>query len=163
MSDHKYHIEISLSRQKLSLVAGDTVLQSFDISAAARGAGEMLDSECTPRGRHIIVETAGHDAPVDTVFVGRKPTGEIYTPGLRDRYPGRDWILTRILRLQGMEEGFNRGGEVDTCRRMIYIHGAPDDVAMGVPGSHGCIRMRNADVISLFEKVAPGTEVLISE
>src|SRR5690606_6535084 len=96
-----------------------------------------------------------------TVFVSRKPTGEIYTPALRQQYPERDWILTRILRLQGTEPGLNCGGDVDTFARMIYIHGSPDDVQMGMPGSHGCIRMRNSDVIRLFDIVEPGTPVII--
>ncbi len=105
----------------------------------------------------------GAGAAENTVFVGRRPTGERYTPELAAKYPGRDWILTRILWLSGCEAGFNRLGDVDTMRRYIYIHGCPDSVPMGVPGSHGCIRMRNADVIELFEQVPVGIRVEISK
>src|SRR5690606_25712029 len=105
----------------------------------------------------------GEGSQPGTVFVGRRPTGEVWSPELRHRHPGRDWILTRILWLAGTEPGVNQGGDVDTYRRYIYIHGAPDDVHMGEPGSAGCIRMRNADVMELFDRVGAGTEVVISE
>ena len=94
-------------------------------------------------------------------MVGRRHTGEIYTPELARQFPERDWILSRILWLCGLEPGKNRGGSVDTMRRYIYIHGTPDSEPMGVPKSHGCIRMRNQDVIRLFDMVTPGTPVLI--
>jgi lipoprotein-anchoring transpeptidase ErfK/SrfK len=144
-------------------MSADTVVETFDVSTARNGAGEKSGSECTPRGRHIISEMLGGDCEAGTVFVGRKPTGELYTRDLRNRYPDRDWILTRILRLQGTEAGVNRGGDVDSYERLIYIHGSPDDVAMGTPGSHGCIRMRNADIIRLFSRIDVGTLVDIKE
>jgi len=161
MQDHKYLIEISVPLQKLYLSENGKVLASYDVSTALNGAGEKINSECTPRGRHVISEKIGDECEVNTVFVGRKPTGECYTSGLRELYPERDWILTRILRLQGIEEGINKGGEVDTHVRMIYIHGSPEDVQMGLPGSHGCIRMTNQDVIQLYDKVPLGAEVII--
>ncbi|GIX26518.1 MAG: L,D-transpeptidase [Burkholderiales bacterium] len=117
----------------------------------------------TPRGRHRIRAKIGAGQPVNTVFVGRRPTGEIFTPELAAQHPDRDWILTRILWLSGCEPGFNRLGEVDSMRRYIYIHGAPDTVPMGVPASHGCIRMRNVDVMDLFDRVPVGTPVEILE
>jgi hypothetical protein len=160
---HKYHIEVSLGEQKLFLKSGGKIVEVYDVSTASKGPGEKIDSECTPRGRHVISEMIGEGCPVGTVFVGRKPTGEIYSPELRDQHQGRDWILTRILRLEGAEEGYNKGGDVDSSRRMIYIHGSPDEVHMGVPGSHGCVRMRNEDMISLFGRVAAGTTVDIRE
>jgi len=163
MNEHRFHIEISLSRQNLVLRSGNRVLHTWPVSTARNGPGEHRDSECTPRGRHQICDKIGDGCPLNTVFVAREPTGELYTPELRAQYPGRDWILTRILRIQGMEEGVNRGGEVDSYRRMIYIHGAPDDVKMGIPGSHGCIRMRNSDIVELFGMVEPGTGVSIRE
>lgn len=122
-----------------------------------------MHSGCTPRGKHVIAEKIGGGAEINTVFVGRCPTGEIYSPALRRQHPGRDWILTRILWLRGVERGVNRGGEVDSYNRYIYIHGAPDDVPMGTPGSAGCIRMRNKDIIALFERVQVGTPVKIQE
>lgn len=156
-------IEISLGRQRLILRSGADIVAEYAVSTALNGPGEKMHSECTPRGRHRIAEMIGEGATRDTVFVGRKPTGEFFNPELRARHPDRDWILTRILRLEGVEEGVNRGGDVDTFARFIYIHGSPDDVQMGQPGSHGCIRMSNADVMDLYEKVSCGTEVLITD
>jgi len=155
-------IKIDVARQTLSLLddAGQA-LREYAVSTAANGVGEQNGSYCTPRGRHIVRARIGAGMPMNTVFVRRRPTGEIYTPELGAQFPERDWILTRILWLSGCEPGFNRLGEVDTMRRFIYIHGSPDTLAMGAPGSHGCVRMRNADVMDLFERVAPGTPVEI--
>ena len=155
-------IRISISDQSLELLDKAGGLERrYAISTAANGVGEANGSYCTPRGRHIVRAKIGAGQPENTVFVRRRPTGEIYTPELGARFPERDWILTRILWLSGCEPGFNRLGEVDTMRRFIYIHGSPDTVAMGTPGSHGCVRMRNADVMDLFERVAAGTPVEI--
>lgn len=142
--------------------AGRTQL-NVAVSTAAKGAGEVTNSFCTPRGWHAVRARIGSNAQVNTVFVGRRPSGEIYTSQLRRREPHRDWILTRILWLSGLEVGRNRLGNVDTMRRYIYIHGSPDDVSMGHAGSHGCVRMRNAEIIELFERTTIGTRVLISE
>jgi len=137
------------------------VLASYAISSARNGPGEQRDSGCTPRGLHRVRIRIGDGCPEGTVFLGRRPTGEIYQPELAERFPERDWILTRILWLTGMESGRNRGGCVDTLRRYIYIHGCPDTEPMGEPCSHGCIRMRNADLMELFELVPAGTMVEI--
>jgi len=155
-------IEINLTRQCLWLNASGEIRQ-IPVSTARNGAGEMLGSECTPRGEHLIRAKIGAGLPLNTVFVGRRPSGERYTPALAAQHPGRDWILTRILWLSGLEPGRNRLGNVDTMRRYIYIHGCPDDVPMGVAASHGCIRMRNADILALFDRVAIGTRVSIGE
>jgi len=157
------YIEIDIGEQKLRHVGVDGVRHEYDISTGKNGAGERLDSECTPRGKHVIAEKIGAGCAPDTVFVGRQPTGELYRPELQQEHPGRDWILTRILWLAATETDKNRGGDVDTHARYIYIHGAPDDVEMGKPGSRGCIRMRNADVIELFDNVDVGTPVIINE
>ena len=157
-----YHIEIDINTQRLRLYNGKNVVKEYVVSTAKNGPGELLDSECTPRGEHVIAEKIGGDCPPGTVFVSRRPTREIYTPELRKQFPDRDWILTRILWLQGAEPGKNLGGNVDSRGRFIYIHGAPDDVAMGRPGSRGCIRMRNQDVIDLFERVETGTRVVLT-
>jgi lipoprotein-anchoring transpeptidase ErfK/SrfK len=157
-----YHIEIDIKEQRLRLCSGSKVLKDYSVSTAKNGPGELLDSECTPRGEHVIAEKIGGDCPPNAVFVSRTPTGEIYTPELRKQFPDRDWIVTRILWLQGTEPGKNLGGNVDSRERFIYIHGAPDDVAMGSPGSRGCIRMRNQDVIELFERVEAGTRVVLA-
>ncbi len=156
-------LHISIAAQRLQLRAGTVVLNEYAVSTALNGAGETDGSGCTPRGRHTIRIKIGADCTPGTVFVGRRPTGEIYTPELRRQFPKRDWILTRILWLSGDEPGRNRGGTVDTLRRYIYIHGSPDDVAMGTAGSHGCIRMRNGDIIGLFDQVTAGQRVLIED
>ena len=155
-------IEIDLQSQRLRLIDGGDAVAQWPISSARNGAGELLDSECTPRGVHRIAEKVGAGCAVNSVFVGRRASGEIYAPQLRQNAPERDWILTRILWLAGCEPGRNQGGDVDSQSRYIYIHGAPDDVKMGVPGSKGCIRLRNDAVITLFERVSVGTEVVIS-
>ena len=158
------HIEISIQNQTLTLLDNFVSVKTiYPISTAANGAGCTKDSGCTPQGAHIIRAKIGADAPVNTVFVGRRPTGEICTPELMAQYPNRDWILTRILWLSGTEIGKNRLGNVDTMQRYIYIHGTPDSTDMGKIGSHGCVRMRNADVIELFDLVVAGTKVFISE
>ena len=156
-------IRINIAAQTLYLL-DDTgsLIKHYAVSTALKGAGEKNGRYCTPRGLHIIRAKIGADQAANTVFVRRRPTGEIYTPDLGAQFPQRDWILTRILWLSGCEPGFNRLGDCDTMRRFIYIHGSPDEVPMGAPGSHGCIRMRNADVIDLFERVAVGTPVEIA-
>lgn len=131
------------------------------VSTGKKGVGEMYGSERTPRGWHVIRAKIGAGLPADTVLVGRRPTGEVYSPTLRQQYPQRDWILTRILWLSGLEPGRNRLGPVDTMRRYIYIHGCPDLDPMGVPSSHGCVKMRNGDIIDLYERVPVGTRVQI--
>ena len=158
------NIAISIARQQLILHddAG-RVVREYAVSTAKAGAGEVSGSYQTPRGRHLVRAKIGADCPPNTVFVRRRPTGELWTPELAAQYPGRDWILTRILWLSGCEPGRNRLGCVDTMRRYIYIHGSPDIAEIGRPGSHGCVRMRNADIIELFDLVPPYTPVAITE
>lgn len=156
-------IEISIQQQTLTLFDDfGGVKAKYSISTAANGVGCVKDSGCTPLGKHVIRAKIGAGLPENTVFVGRRPTGELCTPELMAQFPGRDWILTRILWLSGTEPGKNRLGNVDTMQRYIYIHGSPDSAEMGKTGSHGCVRMRNADIIELYEMVAVGTTVFIS-
>lgn len=154
-------IRVSLAEQRLTLSAGERLLVRYPVSTARNGPGEQRDSGCTPRGWHRIRVKIGAGLPLGAVFVGRRPTGEIYSPELAALHPRRDWILSRILWLTGLEPGRNRGGARDTLRRLIYIHGCPDTEPMGKPLSHGCVRMRNRDVLALFEQVAAGDRVLI--
>ena len=149
-------ILIDIGKQQLTFRG-----KTYSVSTAKNGPGEKNGSFCTPRGKHIVRAKVGAGQPLGTVFVRRRPTGEVWTPELHARYPGRDWMLTRILWLSGKEPGFNRLGDVDTMRRYIYIHGSPDTAEMGKPGSIGCIRMRNRDVVELFDLVPPYTPVEI--
>lgn len=136
-------------------------LRRYTVSTGANGVGEENGSFCTPRGRHVIRAKIGAGQPQNAIFVKRRPTGEVYTPELGAQYPGRDWILGRILWLSGCESGYNRGGSCDTMRRYVYIHGTPDSTELGRPGSRGCVRMRNAELIELFDLVPAGTPVEI--
>ena len=154
-------IHIDLSAQRLELREGGRLLATYRVSTARNGPGQERDSGCTPTGTLHIRLKIGAECPENTVFVGRRPTGQRYTRELAAAQPHRDWILTRILWLSGDETGHNRGGRCDTLRRFIYIHGCPDAEPMGVPRSHGCIRMRNRDVVELFEQVDVRTPVLI--
>lgn len=155
-------IKIDLSAQTLTLFEDGELNHCWLVSTAANGAGEQNGSFQTPRGRHIIRAKIGEGMPINTVFRGRRPTGEIYSPALAEESPRPDWILTRILWLSGCEVGKNRLGTVDTMRRYIYIHGTPESVVLGKPGSIGCVRMANADIVKLFEQVPTGTPVDIN-
>ena len=157
-------IHISIARHELHLFDDQgQVERRYAVSTAERGVGELRGSYCTPRGPHLIRARIGAGQPENAVFVGRRPSGEIYSPELGAAFPERDWILTRILWLSGCEPERNRLGCVDTMRRYVYIHGCPDTATMGVPGSHGCIRMRNAEIIDLFDRVPVYTPVNITE
>jgi len=157
-------ININIVSQHIDLLDdNENVIKRYSISSAKNGVGELNGSFCTPRGRHIIRAKIGAGQPLNAVFVERRPTGEVYTPKLDSSSPGRDWILTRILWLSGCERGYNRMGRVDTMRRAIYIHGSPDTADMGKPGSGGCIRMRNQDIVELFDLVPIRTLVEIRE
>jgi L,D-transpeptidase YbiS len=158
----RYRIEVDVPSQTLTVFdAQDRVVLQTRIATARNGVGEERGSEKTPRGEHYIRAKIGAGEPADAVFVSRRPTGEIYSPELRATFPHRDWILTRILWLCGTERGRNRGGNCDTMRRYIYIHGCPDEDPMGIPSSRGCVKMRNRDLIRLFDLVEPGTPVFI--
>ena len=156
-------IDIDLGNQCLTLFEREMSLFSCRVSTARNGPGERFGSGCTPRGWHLIRLKIGAESPLNGVFCGRRPTGEIYTQELAKRYPDRDWILSRILWLSGCESGKNRGGDKDTLRRFIYIHGTPDTEPMGKACSHGCIRMHNNDLITLFDLIGVGTRVHIHE
>jgi len=157
-------ISININLQHLDLLDDNgRLVKRYSISSAKNGVGEQNGSFRTPRGRHVVRAKIGAGQPVNTVFVERRPTGETYSPELARQSPGRDWILTRILWLSGLERGYNRLGKVDTMRRAIYIHGSPDTADMGKPGSRGCIRMHNRDIVELFDLVPVRTIVEIRE
>ncbi|MGH8662422.1 MAG: L,D-transpeptidase family protein [Burkholderiales bacterium] len=157
-------IDVNIGRQQIDLLDDNGgLIKRYSISSAKNGVGELNGSFCTPRGRHIIRAKIGAGQPFNTVFVERRPTGEVYSPELARNFPGRDWILTRILWLSGCERGYNRMGQVDTMRRAIYIHGSPNTADMGRPGSRGCIRMHNRDIVELFDLVPVRAIVEIRE
>ena len=156
-------IIVNVKKQELQYWHNDQLECSYSISTAKNGVGEKQGSECTPRGQHIIRAKIGNGTAINGVFVGRRFTYEIFNEDLRKQLPERDWILTRILWLSGTELGINRLGNVDTMRRYIYIHGCPDKDVMGQPSSHGCIKMRNSELVELFDKVDVGTFVTIKE
>ena len=152
-------INISISSQSLELVNSKDHF-SYLISTSKYGPGELKNSFCTPRGKHIIRAKIGAEQELGTIFKSRRPTGEVFSDKIH-RFDEGDWILTRILWLSGVEKGRNRLGNVDTMQRFIYIHGTPDETVLGVPSSKGCINMRNKDIIKIFESVDVGTMVNI--
>lgn len=154
-------IDINVSKQLLTVLQDGKAISEYQVSTAKNGVGQKNGSECTPLGIHIIDSKIGSDAKENAVFIARKESGEIFTEELRQNNPDRDWILTRILWLSGVEEGKNKGGEVDTMSRYIYIHGCPDSDSFSSPSSHGCVKMRNKDIIELFDNIEVNTQVLI--
>ncbi len=153
------NIMVLINKQQLLLLDKGQVIHKYPVNTAKNGVGEQINSGCTPRGKHLIRAKIGKGHVKGRVFVGRRPNGEIYSPALDRAHPDRDWILSRILWLSGMEPGINRLGMVDTMRRYIYIHGSPDYCVTDEPQSHGCIRMKNKDIIDLFDRVDIGTHV----
>lgn len=156
------YITVNLAKQELVLQR-QSQSKVYSVSTAKNGAGEQMGSFQTPRGRHYVRAKIGHNLPLNAVLLARRFTGEIYSEALAQQYPNRDWILTRILWLSGCEVGTNRLGSVDSQRRFIYIHGTPDSEPMGKPLSHGCIRMRNTDLVELFDLTPVGCPVFITE
>lgn len=156
-----HELLVDVGAQTLYHLKAGTLYKQYMISTAKKGVGEKSGSEQTPRGWHYIRAKIGEGAPINSVFVSRRPTGEIYSETLHASCPDRDWILTRIMWLCGLEVGLNRLGDCDTMKRYIYIHGSPDTKEMGVPSSKGCINMHNRDLIELFSEVPIGTKVFI--
>ncbi len=151
-------IEVNLKRQTLMLWKNRYLLKSYTVSTAKNGAGEVFNSYQTPRGKHEIIAKIGAGFPIGSVFSAREWTGEIYHKASNTEIRNDDFILSRILWLSGLEE-HNK----NTKKRHIYIHGTPDDNPVGVPVSRGCIRMRNEEIIELFDLVYEKMPVFISE
>lgn len=156
-------LHLSLADQCLYGFANGQLRLRLSVSTARNGAGECNGSGCTPRGLHQVRAKIGEGLPSAAVLRGRRWTGEVWSAELHAQFPGRDWILTRIIWLSGCEPGRNRLGNVDTFRRYIYIHGTPDSEPMGVALSHGCVRMRNSDLLELFARVPLNCAVQIDE
>lgn len=157
-------IRVIIEKQYLELYKHNTLIAKYPISTAKNGTGQRYGSMQTPLGRHRICQKIGEGAPMGAVFKARIPTGEIYTSELELIHPERkDWIITRILWLEGLEEGFNKGGNVDSKYRKIYLHASPDSRPMGQPYSHGCICLCNQDMLDLFAQVSVNDEVSIEK
>ncbi len=154
-------LRVDIARQELSGLAGTREVLRFSVSTAARGIGFCKGSSQTPAGQHRVRVKVGHDCPLGAVLYKRRWTGEVLSQELRERFPSRDWVLTRALWLQGLEQGVNRGGDVDTLRRLIYIHGTHEEDLIGRPAGFGCVRMRNDDIIELFDHVPTGCRLTI--
>ncbi|QEA39830.1 L,D-transpeptidase [Pistricoccus aurantiacus] len=161
--NHALWLEIDLSAQCLQLWRDDEIMKTFPISSGQAGIGQQSGSGRTPLGWHYVRARIGANQPVGAVYRGRRPTGEIYSSDLAAQYPKRDWVLTRILWLCGLEPGFNRGGDVDSQRRYIYLHGTPPQEPMGIPASHGCIRLRDEALLEIFDRAEPGTPVWLHD
>ena len=153
-------ILIDLSSQSLVL---PKIQKKYQISSGLNGIGEQENSGKTPRGWHKIEKKIGGEQPIHAVFKARVWTGEIYTEQLAQQSPDRDWILSRIMWLKGLEPNFNSGEGCDTFNRYIYIHGTPESEPLGIPVSHGCIRMHNQDVLEVYNLIPEGALVYISE
>ena len=161
MTENNKIVLISTPKQEMLCFEDDLLVNTYQISTGKNGVGEQVNSECTPRGWHKIHSILGLEHQSDSVFVAREWTGELYTEELARDNPGRDWILTRIMQLEGLEPGRNKGGDVDSLNRYIYIHGTPDSTPLGKPGSRGCIRMRNSAIIDMALWVTTNTLVYI--
>jgi hypothetical protein len=162
MLDPNHYLSISIPEQTATLWMDRVPCNTWRVSTARKGPGELRGSECTPRGWHRIRAKIGAGAPIGSVFKARRATGELFTPELEARFPDRDWILSRILWLGGLEPGYNRYGNVDTTWRYIYIHGSPESGVDGTPKSHGCVRMTSDDILELFDRVPVGFLVHIT-
>ncbi|WP_163557462.1 L,D-transpeptidase [Halomonas sp. NO4] len=156
-------LEVDIPAQRLVVWRGDTPASSYAVSTGAAGTGQREGSGQTPLGWHYVRAAIGDGLPVGAVFRGRRFTREVYSEALAAAHPGRDWILTRILWLCGLERGINRGGDVDSQRRYIYLHGTPPSEPMGEPRSHGCIRLRDTDLLAVFDLAVPGTPVWVHD
>ena len=155
------HIEVDISEQRLYLIENNLIKASYPISTSKYGEGSIENSFKTPLGEHSIKEMIGEEAEINTIFNSRINTKRSATIIDQFEDTDNDYVTSRIMWLDGEEEGFNKGGNVDSFRRYIYIHGTHEEGLIGTKASHGCIRMFNYDVIELFNLVNIGTKVLI--
>ena len=161
--DHSFEnfIYVGVKRQELDLYLNGNHVISYPVSTSAHGAGTKAGSDMTPIGLHKIKGKFGSDVPIGGILKARKYTGNIASIQTNPIKTGEDAITTRILTLEGLENGINKGGELDSYERHIYIHGTAEEGLIGQPASHGCVRMKNEDVINLFNRVEKGLTVII--
>jgi len=153
-------ILICIKEQKLMLIQDNFKIAEYPISTSKFGLGNKIGSNMTPLGYHVIKEKIGDNIPKDSIYKDGKFTGEIATINNKNSLDG-DLITTRIIKLDGLQKGINQGGDIDSFKREIWIHGTPEEYHIGTPASHGCIRMKNDDIISLFNSIEIGTPIKI--
>ena len=154
---------VEVTQQKLYVVKEEKVIRTYPISTSKYGIGNEDGSNKTPVGTHRIYEKVGEGVKIGTIFKARISTGRIANISHDSTDVEQDFIITRIMCLEGLEPGVNKGKGIDSCDRRIYIHGTPEEGLIGTPASHGCIRMKNDDVVELFDLVKIGTLVEIKE
>ncbi|MDR1435392.1 MAG: L,D-transpeptidase [Puniceicoccales bacterium] len=150
---------VSVEEQRMYYYSRNRLERIYAISTARKGINQIRDSYGTPLGLHTIADKIGGGAPLGTVFIGRQNKGKIFTE--YGDWETKGYITSRILRLKGLQEGYNLGGNCDTYSRYIYIHGITDEKKIGTPRTQGCIGMSNKDVIELFQKIEPDSLILI--
>jgi len=154
---------VDVARQTLTLAQDGSVLRVFRVSTARAGIGSAEGSGQTPPGRHRVCRLFGHSAAPGQVFVSRRAVKGLVIPRTDWCVPSsKDYVLTRILWLEGLDPGLNRGPGIDSRTRYIYIHGTNQEHLLGTPASHGCIRMANDDVVELFAFVRRHRDLIVN-
>ena len=154
-------IYIGVKRQKLYLFEANLISKIYKVSTSSKGAGNEISSYKTPLGMHYIYEKIGDNAPIGTLFINKKNTNKIIKIDSLTMHKNKDEITTRLMSLMGKEMNINKGGSVDSFKRGIYIHGTSNEKTIGQPSSHGCIRMKNNDIVELFNIVDKQTPVFL--
>ena len=152
---------VSVKEQKMYHIVENTIVKEYLVSTAKKGVGNQKNSDMTPHGLHYIKEKYGSKTPQNGRMIGRVFYGQIAKIYYDTTSSKTDDITSRILWLSGMEKDINKGGNVDSYNRYIYIHGTSEEGKIGTPASHGCVRMLNNDIIELYAKIKNGTKVLI--
>lgn len=155
------YMYVSVKHQRLYLIVNDSTIRKYPISTAAKGIGSKMNSFKTPPGLHTISRKIGDNVPIGGLFQSRMYTGRQVKILTEKQKADGDYVTTRIMWLQGEEPGLNKGRSVDSYNRYIYIHGTAEEGYLGQPASHGCIRMKNTDVIELYNMIEEGTPILI--
>ena len=152
---------VGIRRQKMYHIKNNKIFSTYPVSTSSKGAGNNVGSFKTPTGLHFIAEKIGDNAPVATLFINKKNTGKVVPINITEVSSYKDEITSRVLSLKGLQQGINKGKKYDTFARGIYIHGTSDEASIGKPSSHGCIRMKNDDIIELFDLLSVGIKVVL--
>ncbi len=152
---------VGIRRQRMYYFKNNQIVSSYPISTSSKGAGNLMGSYKTPTGLHQIAEKIGGNAPLGTLFINKKNTGKVVPVNKSEISIKKDEITSRVLSLKGLQQGINKGKKYDTFSRGIYIHGTSDEASIGRPSSHGCVRMKNDDIMELFDLLSVGTKVVL--